>query len=412
MNSTIKKASLYTIFSFLNSGINFFILLLLAALLTPSDYGLLNLFNTFYAVLLFLISLSTTGFVSVIFFKGSVIEYKRSVSAVLFITIVVFSVLSIILFLVPSQLAASYLGFSKTIGWIALWISMTQVSVTLILDIWRIEEKIYHYGFYSFLFALLNLLLTVFCVQWLAMGWLGRLYAQFLVTFIFSGIALVIMYKKDLLKYFPDRNTIFKVLLYGIPLIPHAVSFWLRQGFDKYIVNFYYSVAMVGAYSLAMNIGSIINVIGNAYNSTNSVYLFKTFAQEYTVLNYKNYVKRNNIAFAVFGVITFAVITVGLLLIKIFFHKYLPAMPYVIPLCIGSYLQCIYVLYVNVLFYYLKTKQLMIITFLCSLIHVLMSLWLTKYSLMNTCYVFVLSNLATMLMVYVYSNNILKKYWK
>lgn len=412
INSTIKKASLYTIFSFLNSGINFFILLLLAALLTPSDYGSLNLYNTFYTIILFLISLSTTGYVSVIYFKGSELEYKRSVSSVLIITIVTFAILTLSLLAVPSSTIANYLGFSKMIGWTALWISMTQVTITLILDIWRIEEKIYYYGIFSFLFALLNLLLTVIFVRFLDIGWLGRLYAQIIVTTLFSAIALFIIYKKQLLRYMPDKRTFYRVLLYGIPLIPHAISFWLRQGFDKYIVNVYYSVAMVGAYSLAMNVGSVINVIGNAYNSTNSVFLFKLFAKEKSPEDHKSYIRRNVLAIAAFAGITIACILVGILLIKIFFNKYEPAIPYIVPLCIGSFIQCIYVVYVNILFYYLKTRQLMIITFTCSLVHVLLSLWLTKYSLMNTCYIFVLSNFATMLLVYLYSNKVLRDNWK
>ena len=51
------------------------------------------------------------------------------------------------------------------------------------------------------------------------------------------------------------------------------------------------------------------------------------------------------------------------LFVPLVFPKYIDARFYIFPLCMGSMFQCVYLVYVNILFFYERTKQLMYITF-------------------------------------------------
>ena len=73
-------------------------------------------------------------------------------------------------------------------------------------------------------------------------------------------------------------------------------------------------------------------------------------------------------------------------------------------------LQCYYLVYVNILFFYKTTKLLMYITFSSSLIHVGLSFWLTRYGVMYTSCVMVISNLLIFIGVYIYSRKVLHKF--
>ena len=67
-NTLFRNGTLFAFFSFLNSGIGFLLLLVLASFIPPSEYGELNLFNTFVTLLSIFISLNATGIIAVDFF--------------------------------------------------------------------------------------------------------------------------------------------------------------------------------------------------------------------------------------------------------------------------------------------------------------------------------------------------------
>ena len=85
-NTVFKNGVLFTMFSFLNSGINFLLLIILANFISPLEYGELNLFNTFVTLLSMLISLNTTGIISVEFFKTSRTQFRKILNGVLLLS--------------------------------------------------------------------------------------------------------------------------------------------------------------------------------------------------------------------------------------------------------------------------------------------------------------------------------------
>ena len=85
-NTTLRHGVLFTVFSFLNSGVGFLLLLILANYIEADDYGQLNLFNITVQLLTFIISLSTAGYLSVCFFKKTREEFKLIINSVLLIS--------------------------------------------------------------------------------------------------------------------------------------------------------------------------------------------------------------------------------------------------------------------------------------------------------------------------------------
>ena len=63
---------------------------------------------------------------------------------------------------------------------------------------------------------------------------------------------------------------------WGIPLIPHLATTWLRQGCDRYIINYHYELAEVGLFSFALNMANIIEMMGGSFNANNYVNIYKT----------------------------------------------------------------------------------------------------------------------------------------
>lgn len=406
-NSLLKNGALFAFFSFLNSGINFLLLLVLANFISPTEYGELNLFNTFVTLLAIFISLNATGIIAVDFFTSDKKHLCRMLNTVLCLSTISLGFFSLLLLLFSSFFEAT-IGLSIEYQWMGLLVCYAQVFSVINLDIWRLEEKPVSYGLYSVATIIANFVLTLVLVICFKQGWLGRLYAQVSVSALFFFISIYFLkHRGYLVNIIPTKKSIKAALNFGVPLIPHNASIWVRQGLDRYIINYFYLATQVGLYSFAYNFANIIQIIGLAFNATNSVYIYKNLAKnDESVKPVLRHQTRMMIIF--FIVITVLVCIGTIIFIPICIPEYVGAIPYLIPLCISALFQCIYYLFVNYIFYYKKTKQLMYITFSLSLLHLILSVTLTRYSVMYTAYVTMFVNFAVLLSVFLYSRRIYK----
>lgn len=400
-----KNGALFAIFSFLNSGINFFLVLLLAHYFPAGQYGSLNLFNTLLTLITPLISLSTLGYVSVSYFKLNSEKFKDVVQSFLIISSNVFLILLALIWF-GKEYWESYIGIEVRFLYIAVIICWAQIFTLLNLELWRLEENPISYGIYTVAITICNFAITLWLVDVCDGGWESRIYTLLYVTLFFALISFVIVFRRGYCSFsFPSKQLIRVTLDFGLPLIPHQLSFWMRQGLDRFIINYFYSQVAVGFFSFAYNFANIIIILGTAFNSANSVFIYKTIASgggdSKRIL-----LKQTKLMSIIFGIATILVIVFAYGLCPMLFPAYISSLVYVIPLCLSAFIHCIYLLFVNFLFYFGKTRKLMCITLGFSLIHVLLSLSFTRFSVMATAYIGVFCNLMICIFVVYYSNKV------
>lgn len=406
-NSLFKNGALFAFFSFLNSGINFLLLIILANFISPLEYGELNLFNTFVTLLSMLISLNTTGIISVEFFKTSREQFRKVLNGVLLLSTGTLCFFTSLLLILSNYLNIA-LGLSTEYQWLALLICYLQVFSSVNLDIWRLEEKPVSYGLYSVSTVLLNFILTLTLVIAFHQGWLGRLYAQVGVGVVFFFISVTFLIRRGYLKkLWPDKRNLKDALSFGLPLIPHTTSTWIRQGLDRYIINYFYVTSDVGLFSFAYNFANVIQIVGFAFNATNSVFIYKNLSLD-AVAARSCLWKQTKMMLLFFVLLAIFVCLATSIFIPVILPEYIGSIPYLFPLCIAAMSQCIYYLFVNYLFYYKKTRGLMYITFSMSILHFLLSLLLTRYSIMYTAYITMTVNFFITILVFLYSRKIYK----
>lgn len=408
-SKTVRNGGLFSIFSFFNRGIAFLLLILLAEYINPEQYGELSLFNTLVMFLGYFAGLSTAGYLSVSYFKRGKNYFNKDFSAICVITCVV-SLLIAILFVVLHQYLSELLKVPVPFLYIGVIISFVNIFVQLNLDYLRVQEKVSMYGVLSCSFALLNLLFSLYLVIAADLNWYGRVYAQLVCDVIFGLIALAWFIKDGLLTFPKDWEIYKMIILWGAPIIPHQASGWIKQGLDRYIINVSHSMADVGLFSFALNIASVILMIGIAFNQTNSVNLYQTLSTDMpNDIKYKKLqTKVRNFSFLYFTA-TVLIIILGSICVPIALPKYSDSVPYFILLTIYGFLHCQYFLYCNYLFYYSKTSQLMWITFGSSIIHLLLSFALTRYSLYYTAIVYIISQGLVTTFVFIQGKKILHK---
>jgi len=392
VSKTILNGGLFSIFSFVNQGMSFVLLIILARFIGPDEYGSLSLFNAVVSVLGFLVALSTQGYFQVSYFRNPHSIFRKDFTLIILITTAVCTLLSMILLLFGKSVSKS-LYLEESFLWFAIIVSFSSIVFGRLLDYYRIKEKVWVYGAYSCGFALFNFILTILFVAGAGMSWQGRVYSQ-LGCGLASCILAIIVFRNLNLFHFKGLNwaRLKFILLWGIPLIPHECTTWIRQGLDRYIINGTHSIGDVGLFSFGLNLANIILIVGMAFNNTNVVTIYQTLSDE--TISVENKIKRikhqSIILFKIYTICALLAICSLTILIPIVLPNYQPAMKYFYVLSIYAYIQCLYFIFVNYLFYYGRNNDVMMITFTTALLHLLLSLIFTQYSLFFTCGIYVL----------------------
>ncbi|MDR2951408.1 MAG: oligosaccharide flippase family protein [Prevotella sp.] len=402
-NKLFRNGVIFSFFSFFNSGVSFFLIIILAKYFSPAEYGYLNLFTTITTILNLLMTLNTSGYFSISFFKLEKEDLQRILSGVVLVIFSVSTFLTLLIFIF-SDISVKYIGLESKYQFLALLVCFFQAFITLRLEIWRLEEKPIIYGVFSSLFSLLSFGITLLFVIYFNSGWVGRVDSFVIVTTFFSLISIIMLIRdRYTIKIKPRKKILYNALSYGLPLIPHSISTWVRQGGDRYLINYFLGINQLGYFSFAFNVYNIILILGSAFNATYSVNLFKILSEnEKTgVIILRKQIKIMCMFFTIASLLIFLFVY---FLIPIFFPKYEPSTQYLFPLVMAGLFQCLYLCFVNFLFFYKKTRILMYITVSISFLHFILSFALTRYGMIYTAYITMFTNFLIFLIVAIYSN--------
>lgn len=398
-NKILLKGSLFSIYSFINRGFSFILLLILANYIAPAEYGYLNLFSTVVMVLGYFMALSSEGYMNVAFFSEGVSGIRNSFSCVLVISIMMSLFLTSII-LIGGDMLAETLDLQKSMLLCAVAISFFAVFNNLLLDLFRIHEKVFIYGWISCGAALLNFIFSILLVKEFELSWQGRVYAWLGCTVLFGLMGLWYFFKSG---FFTTniRSNFKPMLIWSIPLIPHLATGFIRQGCDRYIINYYHTIDDVGLFSFALNLVGIITMIGFGFNQTNSVDIYKVLGDKSMQVKDKlAHLRKNRKIFLTLYLLTTLLIDVfGYMLVPIVLPKYAYAVNYFIVLSVYGFFVCVYLVYTNYLFFFKKTRMLMHVTVTSALIHLLLSFVFTQYSLYFTALLYGLTQAATAILV-------------
>ena len=297
-------------------------------------------------------------------------------------------------------------GIGYDLQLVCINICAVSVVYSLSIDIYRLEEKPIIYGVITTLYTIMNIGGTLFFIIVLHQDWMSRIYANIITaTILFFCGGYLLIRKGYYKKVWPSKEKLKESWKFGVPLIPHHLTSWLRQGVDRFIINANFLASLVGLFSFAMNFANIISIAGTAFNQSNSVFVFKCLSED-PEGNREKLKKQTSYLFVLFLLLTLFVIILCFFLIPIVFPAYSDSVAYLIPLCCAAFFQCVYLLFCNFLFFYKKTKQLMYITFFISIVHLLLSLWLTHFSVIYTAYISLVSSFLQAFLVFLYSKKL------
>jgi O-antigen/teichoic acid export membrane protein len=376
-SSLFKNTGVYTLTNIINSAIPFFLLPILTRYLSPEDYGIVSMFSLLITFTSPFVGLSVNGAIARQYYN----QEETDIFSYVFncIMILVSSTLVVgIVFLIFSEFIAQLVSFPAQFLWMVIAFCFSHGTVNIIRSLWQVQQKAFSYGVFNNMMTLSNAILSIVFVVGMGLGWKGRIYGKFGTMVVFWIIAIYIIFKNGWVKVSLNKKYIYNALMFGIPLIPHALSGSIISMTDRFFITSMVGLAATGVYTVGYQVGSIINLLASSFNNAYVPWLYERLKKNEYSIN----VKIVKFTYTYFVGIILIALVLGFLapyLLKIFVGKsFNESSIYVVWVAMGYAFNGMYLMVVNYIFYVQKTKFLAMVTFATALINIVLNYFFIK----------------------------------
>ena len=321
----LKNIGLLTLSSFSTKLLSFFLVPLYTNILSTTEYGTYDLFNTTIGVLLPILTLNIQE--AVMRFS---IDSKYDRKSIVTVTARFFILSNLIVILglwVNYTFVFSVIAKQYAIFFFLMFLSQS-LSGMITMYV-RGIDKISDLSFSSVIASVITICLNVSFLAFLHWGLVGYFMANIIGPMVQS---LYLIVKAHILgdihleqAYQSEKNEMFN---YSKPLIANSIAWWVNNFSDRYIVVIFCGLAENGIYSVASKIPSILNIFQTIFNQAWTLSAVKDFDPEDKNGFFTNTYKAYNCMMVVLcsGIIVFNKLLASFLYAKDFYvaWKYVP----------------------------------------------------------------------------------------
>lgn len=365
----VAKAGIwYTVGNYFIGGLSFLTIPIFARIMTVDDYGIYNEYMAYQGILYLLVGcgLGTS-------LKNAKIRYEKNfdgyvkgcVTLTLLSTLVWFVILNALYYL-----GASYVHLSRGIVNVLLLHSLFMAMLTLFNNYVAIFYRYKDYLIMSIFNAVGNIALSIFLIVFVLPqdGVTGRIIGTVVPLGFICVYILWYFYKKKTPRFQMEQAGF--ALKFSLPTVPHSISQVVLAQFDRVMISSLIGNKESGIYSFAYNIFSIIQITAGSLDGVWGPWLFEKMQQkEYDTI------KKQSTKYA-FGMLLFCLgmLSVSPEMIYVMgSEKYAESIYSVIPIIVGGYFMFLFMIPVQVEYYYAKTNLIAMATILSALCNVVLN---------------------------------------
>lgn len=258
----MKDSVIYAIPTFISGGLGFFLLPLYTRVLSPADYGSLDLFTIFGSIAQYVIALEVSQGLGRFYTDEG--DLKRKVlfaSSAFWFTLVCYSLFAVLMLLNTNTLSIFIMGqkgmeVAFQIGIIYIW---SNGLFILIQNQFRWELRSVNYAIVSLLMSFVTAVTSVWFAYVMEWGLEGLLIGM--VAGSFAGTSLGIWWLRKTFRFCFNRALLQEMLIFSMPLVISSLAVWFSTYIDRIMINHYLSIDEVGLYSVGFRIAFIAGIL-------------------------------------------------------------------------------------------------------------------------------------------------------
>jgi O-antigen/teichoic acid export membrane protein len=254
-----KDFFIYSFGTLLLGLVSFFMMKYYTQLLSPKDYGQMELINNFTTIQYYLLNLGLAAVVTIEYYhldnSGRKLMFNNLVSTYILLVLPGYILSSLVAFFFSNSLFGKVsfliLLIAPIIGFLNFFQSILLITLTL-------SKRALAYSFIKFVSGILGICLTIFFVLYFKLGILGFFCANLVAI---SSVCLFGLneYKKRVgfFRFCFDKKVIRNFLRLSTPFIWGSVSVWLLSGIDRWLIKIVLGEHEVGLYAVAWKFPAI-----------------------------------------------------------------------------------------------------------------------------------------------------------
>lgn len=414
-HSLLKETFIYTATDMLGKAMSFILLPIVSYYMPPADLGIATNFTVLAQLVILLAGMAVVNSLPYFFYEQDKKENYQLVTNLLLLCSILCIILTLVV-MVSYKLVYSYLLLNFQIQLLSIFFVLGNLITQTSLVLLRLENKSKHFAYLQVVQIVLHALIVVLFVIVFKGGGIGKIYAEVLVFSLMGLIHLFILNRKGYLKGHFEMKWVRKLLKFGVPLLPHSVSFWLKGGMDKVFITTYCGLQFNGLYSMALSISSIFTLLVNSFFSAYTPYLQKMLSQtpEAELMGVKRkVVKQTYMISVLFVIVALLALAASCFIFEFMIdEKYMPALDYMPLIIFANYVYLLYFFTIQYIYKVKRTLVMGIITFTGSLIQMLLSYVLIRqYGVMGAVYSFLIGNVLISIGISLYSQKVYPMPW-
>lgn len=367
----LKSTATYAISDGISKGLSFITLPFVSYYLIPSELGIAANFDVLQSILSLLAWMAVVNALPYFYYDRDKKQFAQLVSSLLFLVISTCIIFAGVI-LACHGIIAQYIHLSLSLQLLTVVNVVTFSTTTLSFVLYRIEEAPKKFMVLQISQTVVNvtlLILFVIVMEWSAVG---KILTSVCTFFTFSIVHIVLLYKRGFLTKRISFSAIKELLHFGVPLIPHSLSFWLKGGMDKVLLTTYCGLAVNGLYSMALSFGACYSLFYTAFKGAYVPYLQKRLSNitENNELQEKKAIVKQSYKIII-GFFCLYFVIVGGCWIAIHYllsDKYQPSFEFIPFIILSSTIYSIYGIVIEFPYTIKKTFGLGIVTFTGSVV--------------------------------------------
>lgn len=273
----LKNIGLLTLSSFGTKLLSFFLVPLYTNILSTTEYGTYDLFNTTIGILLPVLTLNV---------QESVLRFAldKSLSRKSIVSIGTrYFIISNLLVIVGLVLNGIF-EFSSMVKDYSLFFFLmffTQALSGFVLAYIRGIDHIADLSISSAISSIATILCNILFLVVFRWGLIGYFLANILgpcIQCLYLMIRVKVFSDIDFRSDYSSENK--EMTTYSKPIVVNSIAWWVNNASDKYVVIFFCGLAENGIYSVASKIPSILNILQSIFSQAWTISAVKDFDQE------------------------------------------------------------------------------------------------------------------------------------